>query len=280
MKIAYKSFGALALMLSIGLTQAGILESLATHGIGKAVDKYKEYKADKPLTQTAASNAPGFSGCPNFFPGGQKPVLPAQASGWKLRELCFDAFAVLHSGATRTPVFSVEKLNRSQLGDAKGKERTNIFFADARLPSAERAELSDYAGSRFDRGHMSPAADQPTAQSMAQSFSLANMIPQAPENNRKAWASVEKSTRRYVERAQGDVFVFTGPAFIDNAGVLKGRVIVPSHVYKLVYDEKANRAWAYWLPNTDEARIGAPIDYAEFTRRIGIEFLPGVNPQH
>lgn len=66
----------------------------------------------------------------------------------------------------------------------------------------------------FDRGHMAPAGDMPTAQAMAQSFSLANMVPQAPENNRGLWAKAfECSTRRYVKRTGSTVYVFTGPVY-------------------------------------------------------------------
>lgn len=286
MKLTYKSIGALSFVLLASASHANIFESMATQALGKAAAKYEEYKASKESkasTPMGASNAPGFTQCPGFFPYGTKPALPASATNWKLRELCFDAFAVLHSGLTRTPIFSVEKLNRAQLGDAKGEVRTDIFYADARLPRDERAELKDYTAKgavneSYDRGHMSPAADQPTPAAMAQSFSLANMIPQAPQNNRKAWASIEKATRQYVGRAQGDVYVFTGPAFVENAGTLNGRLKIPSHVYKLVYDQAAHRAWAYWLPNTNEARVTAPISYQEFTQKIGFEFLPGVNP--
>lgn len=228
----------------------------------------------------SAATQPDFRACPQFFAAGKAPVTNA-SQDQMTRALCFDNFAVLHSGTTKTPVYVAEKLNREQLTDAKGEKRHDKFFADARLPRAERAELVDYSGSGFDRGHMSPAADQPNATAMAQSFSLANMVPQAPENNRKSWAGIEKATRKFAMRAGGDVYVISGPVFLQPQPVVIGpdHVRVPSHLFKLVYDVSSNRAWAHWIENTDEARAGRPISYAELVKRTGIEFLPGVNPK-
>jgi endonuclease G len=155
-----------------------------------------------------------FQACPQFFAQGAITSIP-DAHRWSLRPICYEAFAILHSGVTKTPLFVAERLNRKQLLDAKDEKRTNRFFSDARLPMAERAQLEDYKHSDYSRGHMVPAADMPTAQAMAQSFSLANMIPQAPKNNQKPWAGIEQATRKYALRVPGDVYVITGPVFSD-----------------------------------------------------------------
>ena len=214
-----------------------------------------------------------FSLCREDFANGIPPVIVHQET-LQPRALCYSAFAVLHSGTSHTPVYVAECLNSRLLIEARNKQRTNKFYADARLPRAERAELADYHGTGFDRGHMAPAGDMATDEAMAQSFSLANMVPQYPLNNRRAWAGIEKATRRYVMRAAGDVFVITGPVFDGTPQTIGAdHVWVPQHLFKLVYDPSTHRAWARWLDNTNDARAGRPISYEELVRRTGIEFL-------
>ena len=224
----------------------------------------------------AAHAAEDFAACPHFFANAKPPVVAARPT---LRALCYDAFAILHSGESKTPVYVAEKLNQASVADAD-KKRTNRFFPDARLRSAERATLEDYKNSGYDRGHMAPAGDMPTAQAMAQSFSLANMVPQASEHNRGVWAkSVEMATRSYVKRADGDVFIITGPVYVpsiaDSPSIGPGQVRVPKYLFKLVYDQSRNRAWAYWQENSDATLASKPISYADLVKRTGIEFLPG-----
>jgi endonuclease G len=230
--------------------------------------------------RAAPSVAPeaGFRECAQLFANNRPPVVPAREK-LAARALCFDSFAVLHSGSTKTPIYVAERLNKSTLADKNSGKRTDRFFADARLPFAERASLNDYKDSGFARGHMAPAGNMTTVAAMAQSFSLANMVPQAPRNNSGAWAGIERATRKYVMRAKGDVFVLTGPVFeAPSAHIGPGRVAVPRYLFKLVYDPATERAWAHWIENSDEAHAGRPISYAELVRRTGIEFLPGLHP--
>ena len=212
-----------------------------------------------------------FNSCPQFFPAQRTPIVPAAPA---LRELCFDSFAILHNGRSRTPVFVAQRLNRQMVQQARQVERIDRFYAEARLPTKERAELADYRGSGYSRGHMAPAGDMHTPQAMAQSFSLANMVPQNQVQNAGAWNRIEQDTRKYIMRARGEVYVFTGPVYGGRpASIGQGRVAVPDHLYKLVHDASTGRTWVHWQANHADAKAGPPISYEAFVKRTGLYLL-------
>jgi endonuclease G len=207
-----------------------------------------------------------FENCKDLFPAQQIPITP-QAG----RDLCFDSFAIYYSPQDKKPIYVVEKLNKEQLS-APHPRRSNQFYEEARLPFSERALLSDYRGSGYDRGHNAPAGDMSNERSMAQSFSLANMMPQARQNNQGIWAkNVEEPTRAYAKRAAGDIYIYTGSTG-NNGSIGRSGVTIPSHLYKLVYDPSKNTAWGYWIENANEARMSPPITYQELVEKTGIDF--------
>lgn len=78
-------------------------------------------------------------------------------------------------------------------------------------------------------------------------------------------------------RAQGDVYVITGPVFgPDSRAIGASPVRVPTHLFKLVYDATTKRVWAHWQPNSPYAQVDKPISYGDLEQRIGMELLPGV----
>lgn len=252
-----------------GVDVAGLIDSVAglfgadTQSNGQPAN----FEAQHGYLQTQ------FKDCPQFFPQQQGPIVPAANS---LRELCFSSFAILHSGQYKTPVFVAQRLNRQMLQNTKNVERTDRFYEEARLPRAERATLADYRGSGFDRGHMAPAGDMHTREAMAQSFSLANMVPQDSNLNRGPWNKLEQDTRKYIQRAKGDVYVFTG-SFYDTSRpqtIGQGRVAVPTHVYKVVYDPNTGKSWVHWYENKADSKAKSPLSYDEFVQRTGLHLLP------
>ena len=100
------------------------------------------------LSCAATAFAAGFDDCPQFF-SGKPPVI--QGYGQQ-RALCFEEFAVLHSGQTKTPLYTAQRLNARMLNKAKDLKRNDKFYEDARLPESERALLSDYRRSGCSRG--------------------------------------------------------------------------------------------------------------------------------
>jgi len=215
--------------------------------------------------------------CPEHFAAGQAPNLinPRLAAG--TRALCFNAFAVLHSSLTRTPLYSAEHLTADRIEAARGTPRESEFHAEPALPPGKRAELADYARSGFDRGHMAPSGDMPDPGSQQESFSLANMIPQAPKLNRGLWEGIESAVRTLVER-QGELFVVTGPIFKGDQLATVGNVVVPTYVFKAVLDPGRRAAAAYVTENVDDATWTA-VSMSQLADLTGIDVFPSLPPR-
>jgi endonuclease G len=213
------------------------------------------------------------SRCPEHFANGEAPEFINQKLAVKSAALCYSAYAVMHSGVSRTPLWSAEQLTTARLVASKQMKRKNTFHAEERLPPDQRAELHDYARSGFDRGHMSPSGDMPDAEAQYESFSLANMVPQNADNNQKLWSAIENAVRD-LARARGQLFVITGPVFEGNAVQrLNQRVLIPTHVFKAIYDPAARSAGAYFAPNSPGGAYEV-ISIAELEKRSGMNLFP------
>ena len=214
--------------------------------------------------------------CPEHFAGKQAPDLvnPRLAPG--TRALCYQAFAVLHSALTRTALYSAEHLTADRIEAARATPRTGDFHPDPALPPNERAELSDYARSGFDRGHLAPSGDMPDPEAQQESFTLANMVPQAPKLNRGVWEGIESAVRTLAQR-RGELFVVTGPIFRGGELATIGHVVVPTFVFKAVLDPRSRSAAAYVAENTENAAWTA-ISIAQLTRLTGINVFPALPP--
>jgi endonuclease G len=213
--------------------------------------------------------------CPEDFAGGQPPALLNPRLGTGTRLLCYQAFALLHSAVTRTALWSADHLTAERVEAARTLPRQGQFHPEGRLPPGERASLADYARSGYDRGHLSPNGDMATPESQQESFSLANMVPQAPQLNRNLWAAVEEAVRKLAKR-EGSLYVVTGPVFQGaQLQQLRGRVLVPSAVYKAVYAPARGQAAAYVCQNRDDATC-AVVSIPQLTQFTGVNPFPGV----
>ena len=182
---------------------------------------------------------------------------------------------MLHSGVTRTPLYSAEHLTAEGVASARGIPRQGEFHPEAAIPPGERAELPDYARSGFDRGHMAPSGDMPDEAAQAESFSLANMVPQASQLNRGIWEGMESAVRTLATR-RGELFVVTGPVFQGSQLQTLGEgVAVPSHTFKAVLDPGRRQAAAYLATNVDETQWQV-VSIAQLTQLTGFDVFPAL----
>lgn len=215
------------------------------------------------------------SKCPQYYVGGQAPDILSAKYSQKTQEIPFSAFGVIHSGITRTPLISAEHLIGSEQQSKPPSSVKRNFYAEPSLPPADRAEPKDYKGSDYDQGHMSPFADMPDDNSRKESCSLANIVPQDPENNEILWRKIEDLTR-HLSIAWGDLYVVTGPIFVgSNQKKINDRVTVPNYIFKAIYSPKYKMAAAYFVANTKGGRY-AVLSIAAVEKVSGLSIFPGL----
>ncbi len=214
--------------------------------------------------------------CSQFFPGSAPPALINPKLGQRTTLLCNDGYAVLASGVTHGALWSAEHPTRASLAEAGQTRREGRFHADDRLPPADQAQLADYRRSGFDRGHMTPSGDMPGEAAQAQSFSLANMVPQTARLNRGVWEGVESAVRHLAEQ-QGELYLVTGPAFHGSEikAVGPDGVLVPTSTWKALYDPVAAGTGVYVCKNTDSPTCMV-MSVATLIEVIGIDPFPAL----
>lgn len=196
--------------------------------------------------------------------------------------LCRKGYLLAHSPENKTPFWVIEHLTAEKAASDL-VPRYNRFKPDPDLKKGERAELADYKGSGYDRGHMAPAADMKwDQQAMVECFYLSNMVPQVGKGmNQGIWKDLEEYVRRWaIDRSE--VYIFTGPVY--EGGVEKtigtNKVAVPSHLYKIIYDPYKAEAIAFIMPNEKLDSKDMPNYIAtirDVESKTGLDFLSNLD---
>lgn len=218
--------------------------------------------------------ADGFERCTQNFYAKTPPLTINSLLTESSYDLCYTGFAVKYSGLSKTGLWSASILTPDSLKAASQIKRTNSFHEESRIPIEHRSLLSDYRGSNFDRGHLSPSADRKSVKDQYDSFSLVNMIPQSPHVNQEEWRLAEEAVRAYVKRHNQPVYVITGSLFLGNKlRKIGNNVLVPSHTYKVVLFPKLNVAGAYVAVNDESGRIDY-VSVNQLQQYSGINYFP------
>jgi endonuclease G len=140
-------------------------------------------------------------------------------------------YALAYHRDRGTPVWTSWHLDSSWLGSTP---RQDDFRADTTLPSGwYRVTGTDYSGSGYDRGHMTPSADRTlTVADNSSTFLMTNMIPQLPANNQGPWASLESYCRTLVSSGN-ELYIVSG-GYGTQGTIAGGHVTVPSQTWKVI----------------------------------------------
>lgn len=226
------------------------------------------------VTLSTKSFAVGFDRCGYNFYNKTPPVTVNNSLAKHNYDLCFSGFAVKYSGVSKTGLWSAALITPESLYEASKISRNNTFHEEERIPLIHRSLLSDYRGSSFDRGHLSPSADRRSIKDQFDSFSLANMIPQSPHVNQEEWRLAEEAVRTYIKRNNQPAFIITGSLFLGNKlRKIGNNVLVPSHTYKVILFPNLNVAGAYVAVNDESGRIDY-VSINQLQRYSGIIFFP------
>ena len=141
-------------------------------------------------------------------------------------------YVLSYNSGRKVPNWVSWELNTSYLGSI---DRQDDFRPDDTLPAnLPQAQLSDYSGSGYDRGHMCPSADRTlTVAANSQTFFLSNMVPQAANNNQGPWAAMENDLRTLV-RSGKELFIISGGTFSASSNTIGSGVVVPDKTFKVV----------------------------------------------
>ena len=158
--------------------------------------------------------------------------------------------------------------------------RTNSFRPDPLIKEGA-AQLIDYKGSGYDRGHLAPAGDMKISfEAMSESFFLSNMTPQNLSFNRGIWLRLEEKVRSWACE-DSLLYIVAGPIFTkSDATIGPNHVTVPNFFYKIVfYNNPANyELIGFIFPNCPGAMELRDYTYNvdEIEKLTGIDFFPSL----
>ena len=202
------------------------------------------------------------------------PLCVRESEGDQI--LLRSSYTVCYDAANRIPrwvewILTAEHTMGSQ-------PRLNNFLPDEEV-AEPRAELADYKGSGYDRGHMCPAGDNKWGyQPMRESFLLTNVCPQDQNLNSGDWNELESQCREWAKQ-YGSLYIACGPILRKAKGrtIGRNRVRVPEAFFKVVLCPGATpKALGFIYENQPCNRplSAYVVTVDEVERQTGLDFFP------
>lgn len=154
----------------------------------------------------------------------------------------------------KSPLIVAYRINGDDLRGGNIKKRPS-FYEERSIPRQYRASPYDFSHTGYDRGHCrSHASSSWSRESIYETYSMANIVPQAATVNRKTWIKAEKYSR-LVARKIGYVNVIE---IMDFGGFPKriGRnhIAVADGFYKILYNQDDDFKKCFYYKNNLRAK--------------------------
>lgn len=163
----------------------------------------------------------------------------------------YEGFTMSFNPAMHQPNWVAWELTRDESQAEQFTRKDADFAPDSNVDGC--AQLDDYRGSGYDRGHMCPAGDMRwSLQGMKDCFLLTNMSPQKNALNAGAWKNLEEKCREWAVRDSA-LIIICGPVLTDRlTRTIGSGVPVPERYFKVILAPYADpvRGIAFIMPNS------------------------------
>lgn len=139
--------------------------------------------------------------------------------------------------------------------DGKLVNKLNIkkrgrFYTEKNLKKIYRSHTKDYTYSGYDRGHLAnDASFDYNKKTLRKTYTMANIVPQAPNINRKLWIKAERYERAMAVKL-GKVDVVNKVVYSSNPKRIgKNKIAVPSGFYKILFNNEKNFEKCFYYTN-------------------------------
>ncbi|WP_373033332.1 DNA/RNA non-specific endonuclease [Sulfurovum sp.] len=145
-----------------------------------------------------------------------------------------------------------------KLVNAVNVKKRSSFYTEKNLPKKYRSHTRDYTNSGYDRGHLAnDASFDYDEKAVRKTYTMANIIPQAPKVNRKTWIKAEKLERQ-VAVSLGSVSVLNGVVYSSNPKRIgKNKIAVPNGFWKMIYNDAKGYQKCFYYQNNDAIDVKA-----------------------
>ncbi|HEV7783042.1 MAG TPA: DNA/RNA non-specific endonuclease, partial [Chitinophagaceae bacterium] len=250
--------------------------------IEDGLNEIKKVDKEKAIDFSACKGyLPGFMGVTIKLPQPQKALQKqiAKMSNGKT-ELKYFKYSVLFNEVTKMPAMSAINVEGNPALRLDNSKRSDDWLRDHRINIDAQLLDKFYAGSGFDKGHMSRFEDANWDASEAEAFRngiytcfYTNACPQVPDLNRGGgvWGKLEKAVlEKGVKKEAGKlgrITVFNGPIFSDTKNRKFREEIVPMEFFKIiVWRNDDNEVKATGFKLSQEDLVGS----IKFTESFGI----------